>query len=106
MHVACVCACVCVSECVCVLGREGSWVFASTALVVKNILHNHWNKKHAYCKHQTQTFKDLVPSVLPLLEGEGMLVLLTILFNILIPNLKKEEKEWTENEKYFKNNNI
>ena len=32
---ACACACVCVCVCVrCVLGGEGSWVFASTALVV------------------------------------------------------------------------
>ena len=32
----CVCVCVCVCACVCVhvLGGEGSWVFASTALVV------------------------------------------------------------------------
>ena len=31
---ACVRVCVCVCVCVCVLGVEGSWVFASTALLV------------------------------------------------------------------------
>ena len=30
----CVCVCACVRACVCVLDREGSWVVASTALVV------------------------------------------------------------------------
>ena len=37
-HSVCVCYSVCVSQCVCVsvcvLGREGSWVFASAAVVV------------------------------------------------------------------------
>ena len=57
------CMGVCMCMCVCVLGREGSWVFASTALVVawtamyltepfsppyrchtnlKNVYYNHW----------------------------------------------------------------
>ena len=37
LEVLCVCVYVCVCVCVCVLGREGSLVFASTALVISSM---------------------------------------------------------------------